>query len=44
MSIVEIGDEAAAKLARAGAPIANAEGFPLHARSMLARVRENESR
>ncbi|MFZ2112756.1 MAG: histidinol dehydrogenase [Solirubrobacteraceae bacterium] len=42
MSVVEIGDEAAAKLARAGAPIATAEGFPLHAESMLARVRENE--
>jgi histidinol dehydrogenase len=42
MSVVEIGDEAAAKLARAGAPIARAEGFPLHAESMLARVRENE--
>ncbi len=43
MSVVEIGDEAAAKLARAGAPIANAEGFPLHAESMLARVRDNET-
>jgi histidinol dehydrogenase len=43
MSVLEIGDEAAAKLARAGAPIANAEGFPLHAKSMLARVRENET-
>jgi histidinol dehydrogenase len=42
MSVVEIGDGAVAKLARAGAPIANAEGFPLHAESMLARVRENE--
>ena len=42
MPVVEIGDEAAAKLARAGASIANAEGFPLHAESMLARVRENE--
>jgi histidinol dehydrogenase len=42
MSIVEIGDQAAAKLAQAGAPIANAEGFPLHAESMLARVRNNE--
>ncbi len=42
MSVVEIGDGAAAKLARAGAPVANAEGFPLHAESMLARVRENE--
>jgi histidinol dehydrogenase len=40
MSIVEIGDEAAVKLARAGAPIARAEGFPLHAESMLARIRE----
>jgi histidinol dehydrogenase len=43
MSVLEIGDEAAAKLARAGAPIATAEGFPLHAESMLARVRDNES-
>jgi histidinol dehydrogenase len=44
MSVLEIGEEAAAKLARAGAPIATAEGFPLHAESMLARVRENEPR
>jgi histidinol dehydrogenase len=43
MSVVEIGDEAAAKLARAGAPIADAEGFPLHARSMLARISEPRS-
>jgi histidinol dehydrogenase len=42
MSVVEIGDEAAAKLARAGAPVANAEGFPVHAASMLARVRDNQ--
>ena len=42
MSVLEIGDSAAAKLARAGAPVARAEGFPLHAESMLARVRENE--
>jgi histidinol dehydrogenase len=42
MSVVEIGDHAAAKLAQAGAPIANAEGFSLHAESMLARVRDNE--
>ncbi len=41
MSIVEIGDDAAAKLAAAGAPVARVEGFPLHAASMLARVREN---
>jgi histidinol dehydrogenase len=40
MSIVEVGDAAAAKLARAGAPIAEAEGFPLHARSMRARSPE----
>jgi histidinol dehydrogenase len=39
MSVVEIGDDAAAKLAKAGAPIARAEGFPLHAASMLARIR-----
>ncbi len=38
MSVVEIGPDAASKLARAGAPVARAEGFPLHAASMLARV------
>jgi hypothetical protein len=38
--VVEIGAQAAAKLARAGAPVALAEGFPLHARSMLARAGE----
>jgi histidinol dehydrogenase len=43
MPVVEIGDEAAAKLARAGAPIAEAEGFPLHALSMLARAPESPS-
>jgi histidinol dehydrogenase len=41
MSVVEIGDAAAAKLARAGAPIAEAEGFPLHALSMRARAPES---
>lgn len=41
MSVVEIGPDAAAKLAAAGAPVARAEGFPVHARSMEARVREN---
>jgi histidinol dehydrogenase len=41
MSVVEIGDEAAVKLARAGAPIAEAEGFPLHALSMRARAPES---
>jgi histidinol dehydrogenase len=43
MSIVEIGAHAAAKLAQAGAPIANAEGFPLHALSMQARIPEPPS-
>jgi len=41
MSEVRIDPEAAAKLARAGAPIARAEGFEWHAKSMEARVREN---
>jgi histidinol dehydrogenase len=40
MSEVRIG-QAAAKLAAAGAPIARAEGFDVHAESMEARVREN---
>ncbi len=40
MSVVEIGEQAAAKLARAGAPVARAEGFPLHALSMEARIAE----
>jgi histidinol dehydrogenase len=39
--IGEVGGESAAKLAAAGAPIARAEGFELHARSMEARMREN---
>jgi histidinol dehydrogenase len=43
MSVVEIPDPAAAKLARAGAPIAEAEGFPLHALSMRARAPEQSS-
>ncbi len=34
-------DGAAGELARAGAPIARAEGFAVHAESMEARVREN---
>jgi histidinol dehydrogenase len=37
MSVVEIGEGAVAKLAAAGAPVARAEGFPLHAASMQAR-------
>jgi histidinol dehydrogenase len=41
MSEVRVGPAAAAKLAKAGAPIARVEGFEWHARSMEARVREN---
>jgi histidinol dehydrogenase len=40
MAEVRVG-QAAAKLAAAGAPIARAEGFDVHAESMQARVREN---
>ncbi|HEX3691857.1 MAG TPA: histidinol dehydrogenase [Solirubrobacteraceae bacterium] len=43
MSVVRIGDQAAVKLARAAAPVARAEGFPLHAISMEARMREDET-
>ncbi len=42
MAEVRVG-EAAAQLAAAGAPVARAEGFEVHAESMLARVRENET-
>src|SRR5947208_2872029 len=41
MAEVHIGAEAAAKLARAGAPIARLEGFEWHARSMEARIGDN---
>ena len=41
MAELHIGPEAAAKLARAGAPIARVEGFEWHARSMEARMRDN---
>ncbi|MGH2855025.1 MAG: histidinol dehydrogenase [Solirubrobacteraceae bacterium] len=37
----EVGGDTVGKLAAAGAPIARAEGFEWHARSMEARVREN---
>jgi histidinol dehydrogenase len=40
MSEVRIGD-AASELARLAAPVARAEGFELHARSMEARIRDN---
>jgi histidinol dehydrogenase len=43
MPVVEVGPAAAVKLAKAGAPIARAEGFPLHASSMEARIGENEA-
>ncbi len=43
MSLVSVTDDAAIKLAKAGAPIARAEGFPLHAESMEARMRENQA-
>ena len=41
-SEVHIGD--ATELARSAAPLARAEGFELHARSMEARIRENDRR
>jgi histidinol dehydrogenase len=40
----EVGGETASKLAAAGAPVARAEGFELHARSMEARMGENRVR
>jgi histidinol dehydrogenase len=43
MSEVRIGADAARKLAAAGAPIARAEGFEVHAESMEARMRENQA-
>ena len=43
MSEVHVGDAAAA-LAAAGAPVAQAEGFTVHAESMVARVGENAPR
>ncbi len=41
MAEVRIGPDAARKLAAAGAPIARAEGFEVHAESMEARIGEN---
>jgi histidinol dehydrogenase len=41
MAEVRIDPQGADKLAKAGAPIARAEGFEWHARSMEARVRQN---
>ena len=42
MQEVRIGEDAVSKLAAAGAPVARAEGFEVHAESMEARMRENE--
>jgi len=42
MQEVRIGEDAVDRLAAAGAPIARAEGFEVHAESMQARIRENE--
>jgi histidinol dehydrogenase len=39
----EVGGETVRKLAAAGAPIARAEGFEWHARSMEARIEENQA-
>lgn len=44
MAEVRIDSEAAARLARAGAPIAIVEGFDWHARSMEARMGDNQQR
>jgi histidinol dehydrogenase len=41
MAEVRIGPEGAVKLAKAGAPIARAEGFEWHAQSMEARIGDN---
>jgi histidinol dehydrogenase len=41
MAEVRIGQEAVSKLAAAGAPVARAEGFEVHAESMEVRMREN---
>jgi histidinol dehydrogenase len=43
-SFTEVRVEAADTLARAAAPLARAEGFELHARSMEARIRDNDGR
>jgi histidinol dehydrogenase len=44
MAEVRIDSEAAARLAKAGAPIARVEGFDWHARSMEARIGDNQQR
>ena len=42
MAEVRVSAEGAGKLASAGVPIARAEGFEWHARSMEARIGDNE--
>jgi histidinol dehydrogenase len=42
MQEVRIDEDAVSKLAAAGAPVARAEGFEVHAESMEARMREND--
>jgi histidinol dehydrogenase len=44
MQEVRIGEDAVSKLAAAGASVARAEGFEVHAESMEARMRENDER
>ncbi|HEY5044441.1 MAG TPA: histidinol dehydrogenase [Solirubrobacteraceae bacterium] len=44
MQEVRIGEDAVSRLAAAGAPIARAEGFEVHAESIEARMRENPER
>jgi histidinol dehydrogenase len=43
MPVVSAGEQAAVKLAKAGVPIARAEGFPWHAKSMEARIGDNQA-
>ncbi len=43
-TFTEVRIEDGTELARAGAPVARAEGFELHARSMEVRIRDNETR
>jgi histidinol dehydrogenase len=43
-TVCEVRIDDAAELARTAAPLARAEGFELHARSMEARIRNNQRR
>ena len=42
--VTEVRISAASELAHEAAPVARAEGFELHARSMEARIRDNHAR